>query len=287
MLSEMELRNDYRKYFTLSTVSLGHLLVVYTIWNTNVQAPMATAVPKNTINIHFLASKKNDIQPFVDSSANHPVPKNRQKTEQPAEFSASSKATKIQDSKISVISTNTAQKIVIPLQKNESKQQTQQRNTIQSEKVAVNIKSNPEKNLQMSEPDMSIGVAAIPAESISSDSKAVAQNSKRQSESSSVSTVSEKAPIPVSRVDVLSLGKLIYDDRELQNQQRLVVLTIQINAKGLPINIHVKQSSGLDSLDERAIRAIQKSKFKPHKVNGEAVPVIVNFPIQLKLSRNR
>ena len=94
-------------------------------------------------------------------------------------------------------------------------------------------------------------------------------------------------PIMVSKVDVLSFGKLNYDDRELQNQQRLLVLTIKINPQGQAIDVKVKQSTGLSSLDARGVQAAQKTKFKPHILNGEAVAIVVDFPIQLKLGRNR
>jgi TonB family protein len=284
VFSDIELRNDYRKYFTLSTVCLGHLLVLYVIWSADVQVPIATAVPKNTINIRFIAPQKNDVRPVADLSSGQSALKNTQKTVEPT---TALEVSKKQESNVSVISTDTLRKTVIPIQKNASKQQAQQNSTVQVEKEAVKTKDNPEKNVQMSESSMSTSTATKSTGSTASESKASVQNSGHQSESSAVSAASDKVPIPINRVDVLSLGKLTYDDRELQNQQRLVVLTIHINAKGLPVNIHVKQSSGLESLDERAMAAIRKSKFKPHKMNGEAVAVIVDFPIQLKLSRNR
>lgn len=284
VLSDIELRNDYRKYFTLSTVCLGHLWVLYVIWSADVQVPIATAVPKNTINIRFIAPQKNDVRPVADLSSGQSALKNTQKTVEPT---TALEVSKKQESNVSVISTDTLRKTVVPIQKNASKQQAQQNNTDQVEKEAVKTKDNPEKNVQMSESSMSTATATKSTGSTASESKASVQNSGHQSESSAVSAASDKVPIPINRVDVLSLGKLTYDDRELQNQQRVVVLTIHINAKGLPVNIHVKQSSGLESLDERAMAAIRKSKFKPHKMNGEAVAVIVDFPIQLKLSRNR
>lgn len=93
--------------------------------------------------------------------------------------------------------------------------------------------------------------------------------------------------VQVSSVDVLSFGGLDYDDRELKQQNRLVELRIRINEKGQPINIQLRQSSGIQSLDERAIQAARKSRFKPHKINGRAVTIVVDFPVQLKLNRGR
>lgn len=93
--------------------------------------------------------------------------------------------------------------------------------------------------------------------------------------------------VQVSSVDVLSFGGLDYDDRELKQQNRLVELRIRINEKGQPINIQLRQSSGIQSLDERVIQATRKSRFKPHKINGRAVTIVVDFPVQLKLNRSR
>ncbi|MCU4430290.1 energy transducer TonB [Acinetobacter pittii] len=93
--------------------------------------------------------------------------------------------------------------------------------------------------------------------------------------------------VQVSSVDVLSFGGLDYDDRELKQQNRLVELRIRINEKGQPIDIQLRQSSGIQSLDERVMQAAHKSRFKPHKINGRAVTIVVDFPVQLKLNRGR
>ncbi|CAI3100533.1 hypothetical protein MWMV2_MWMV2_01050 [Acinetobacter oleivorans] len=93
--------------------------------------------------------------------------------------------------------------------------------------------------------------------------------------------------VQVSSVDVLSFGGLDYDDRELKQQNRLVELRIRINEKGQPSDIQLRQSSGIQSLDERVMQAARKSRFKPHKINGRAVTIVVDFPVQLKLNRGR
>jgi len=101
------------------------------------------------------------------------------------------------------------------------------------------------------------------------------------------SQVQHDEPVQVSSVDVLSFGKFNYDDRELRQQTRMVELRLRINENGQPIDIQLKQSSGIASLDERVLNAARQSRFKPYKVNGRAVAIIVDFPVQLKLSRGR
>ncbi|MDO3663595.1 energy transducer TonB [Acinetobacter higginsii] len=101
------------------------------------------------------------------------------------------------------------------------------------------------------------------------------------------SQVDRDEPVQVSSVDVLSFGQLAYDDRELKQQNRVVELRLRINENGQPIEIQLKQSSGISSLDQRVLQAARQSKFKPYKINGRAVTVVVDFPVQLKLSRSR
>ncbi|WP_457969035.1 energy transducer TonB [Acinetobacter calcoaceticus] len=131
--------------------------------------------------------------------------------------------------------------------------------------------------------------------------KQLSQNTNSETKSGGVKTPAiqqeySKAPstqvehddvVQVSSVDVLSFGGLDYDDRELKQQNRLVELRIRINEKGQPIDIQLRQSSGIASLDERVMQATRKSRFKPHKINGRAVTIVVDFPVQLKLNRGR
>lgn len=101
------------------------------------------------------------------------------------------------------------------------------------------------------------------------------------------SQVERNAPMQVSHVEVLSFGKFVYDDRELRQQTRMVELRLHINENGQPIDIQLKQSSGIASLDQRVLNAARQSRFKPYTVNGRTVAIVVDFPVQLKLSRDR
>ncbi|WP_171492134.1 energy transducer TonB, partial [Acinetobacter qingfengensis] len=101
----------------------------------------------------------------------------------------------------------------------------------------------------------------------------------------SSNTVAEPTRLNASQVTVLSIGQINYNDKALQNQNRLLILTLQIDSKGKPTQIRIKQSSGLDYLDQLVIKAAQKARFKPHIVNGQAVAVIVDYPFQLNLSQ--
>ena len=57
--------------------------------------------------------------------------------------------------------------------------------------------------------------------------------------------------------------------------------------KGSPSTFNYVKVRVIQSLDERVIQAARKSRFKPHKINGRAVTIVVYFPVQLKLNRSR
>ncbi|MFT4020384.1 MAG: TonB family protein [Acinetobacter sp.] len=110
---------------------------------------------------------------------------------------------------------------------------------------------------------------------------------RQQSSKAANSQVVKEQPIQVSSVDILNFGGFKYDDRELLNQNRLVVLTIVIDENGKATSVKIKKSSEIESLDQRALKSAYKAKFKPQKINGAASTIVVDVPIQLKLSRSR
>jgi TonB family protein len=60
------------------------------------------------------------------------------------------------------------------------------------------------------------------------------------------------------------------------NSERLVVLRVSVNAKGKPQDIAVSESGG-KRLDEAAIEAVGKWRFKPATCNGQPIPGQVNL----------
>lgn len=100
-------------------------------------------------------------------------------------------------------------------------------------------------------------------------------------------SLAHSSPVmPLSRIDVISFGKLKYYDRELQGQQRLVILRLQIDQKGQPVEVTLQQSSGIDTLDRRAIRAAKIARFEPYRENGHATDVVVDYPIEFSFGHS-
>jgi len=64
--------------------------------------------------------------------------------------------------------------------------------------------------------------------------------------------------------------------------QGVVLLSIEVSADGLAKNIHVIQSLGL-GLDEKAVEAVKKWKFRPGTRNGQPVTVLATVEVRFRL----
>lgn len=74
-----------------------------------------------------------------------------------------------------------------------------------------------------------------------------------------------------------------YSDEAKQIKfQGTVVLWVVVGADGLPGQIRVARALG-HGLDEQAIKAVKKWKFKPGTFDGRPVPVQVNIEVDFRL----
>jgi len=62
-----------------------------------------------------------------------------------------------------------------------------------------------------------------------------------------------------------------------------VTYEIWLDEQGRQIKLTLKDSSGTPLLDRAALQAIEKWKFSPHKINGQAIAQRVLIPIKFKL----
>lgn len=64
--------------------------------------------------------------------------------------------------------------------------------------------------------------------------------------------------------------------------QGVVVLKLVVNEKGLPENIHIIKPLGL-GLDEKALRCVEKWRFKPAEKDGQPVPMEIAVEVDFHL----
>lgn len=62
-----------------------------------------------------------------------------------------------------------------------------------------------------------------------------------------------------------------------------VTYEVWLDEQGRQIKLTLKDSSGTQMLDAAALQAIEKWKFSPHKINGQAIAQRVLIPIKFKL----
>lgn len=75
-----------------------------------------------------------------------------------------------------------------------------------------------------------------------------------------------------------------YNNNDLDGQTRTVVVHIEANEKGVITSARIARSSGVAALDEKILRSVRSSKFKPYKENGVAYPISADQPFELTLN---
>jgi len=85
------------------------------------------------------------------------------------------------------------------------------------------------------------------------------------------------APIPIFKVE-----PDYSEEARKAKYQGAVMLAIVVDESGKTVNVRVVRSLGM-GLDEKAIEAVMKWRFRPGRRNGEAVPVTANVEVNFRL----
>ncbi len=95
---------------------------------------------------------------------------------------------------------------------------------------------------------------------------------------------------PKPHVPVVALAEAVYqpqpevpDDLRADALDKTCVVEISVDANGAPADVKVGQSSGVDELDQIALAAAKKWKFKPATSDGTPIPSLVRLHIQFKV----
>ena len=68
-----------------------------------------------------------------------------------------------------------------------------------------------------------------------------------------------------------------------KGQEGLVLLSVMIDRTGQPLKVALKQSSGFYLLDESAVKAVKKWKFRPARTGAQAVETQDTIPVRFRL----
>lgn len=66
-------------------------------------------------------------------------------------------------------------------------------------------------------------------------------------------------------------------------QEGLVMLTVVIDRKGMPVKVEVEQSSGYQLLDKAALEAVRRWRFQPERIGNIPTESRVTIPVRFRL----
>lgn len=72
------------------------------------------------------------------------------------------------------------------------------------------------------------------------------------------------------------------DEARQKNLMGVVFVSLIVDAKGAPQNVHVTRGVGM-GLDENAVKAVKKYRFKPAMQNGKPVAVYLNIEVNFRI----
>lgn len=81
----------------------------------------------------------------------------------------------------------------------------------------------------------------------------------------------------------LKAPSLTISGAELAGRNRLVVLDVKADERGVITEVVLNRSSGLAGLDQKSINAVKLARLKPYKINGKHVRCDVTLPLLLTL----
>ena len=92
--------------------------------------------------------------------------------------------------------------------------------------------------------------------------------------------------IPASAVQYLEAPVLDYPRLSRRNGEAgRVMVRVYIDTAGLPRNVQVSTTSGHVRLDDAAVAAVQKTRFKPYTQNGQPTAGWASIPINFELEK--
>ncbi|MDS7931122.1 TonB family protein [Acinetobacter sp. V102_4] len=70
---------------------------------------------------------------------------------------------------------------------------------------------------------------------------------------------------------------------ELAGRNRLVVLDVKADERGVITEVVLNRSSGLAEIDQKSINSVKLARLKPYKINGKHVRFDVTLPLLFTL----
>lgn len=104
--------------------------------------------------------------------------------------------------------------------------------------------------------------------------------------SDAANAVAASIPVAVSTPAFLEPPQAPHYSRSMRSRGLggVVIVEVLIGAKGNQTELEIAKSSGLPALDQSALSAVRKWRFKPHAVNGINVASRVHIPVRFAIN---
>ena len=104
--------------------------------------------------------------------------------------------------------------------------------------------------------------------------------------SDAANAVAASIPVAVSTPAFLEPPQAPHYPRSMRSRGLggVVIVEVLIGAKGNQTELEIAKSSGLPALDQSALSAVRKWRFKPHAVNGINVASRVHIPVRFAIN---
>lgn len=92
-----------------------------------------------------------------------------------------------------------------------------------------------------------------------------------------------------TRIQWIKFPQVSYQTADLKNENRSAIIRVQTDKTGKVVDADVQESTGLRTLDQTLIHAVEQAKVKPVQKNGKAVPIIgyQTFTLSLNNAEDR
>lgn len=286
--------NGKRNPMIFVVVIFCHILAIWLLIYFHRPYQLSAPAPINAIKVHFISKSQSDVLAKQSSAMQQAASKQAVNSQPKVEKSVTQPTTKAVEP-VKRLTTTQSEKIVSYLpEKNEVVKKIETKPNVSLPSPTLSMKDNHVTTQSLNSAHNGQGTAIQGSKTISMG-KGTAQGEDQRVGGSQegndkalsrvqAAPLAQEDPIQVNTIDVLSFP-LKYQDRELQNQDRRVILTIYVDSKGNTSKVMIKQSTGIAYLDQLAVKAAQKARFKPHKINGKAVPIFVHLPIDFRMNQ--
>lgn len=243
---------------SLIAVIIGHVGVLFTL--SHMDAPTLKPIEKDPIKVRFVQIKEDappppppaePVKPKVEPKPVEPKPVEPKPVTQPKVIAEKPKPQPKKEQPVVVQQDDTLEKQRLEKQRLEIERQNQER-----------------------------------LEQQQREQQERAENERREQERREQQARNTPKSLSIGQISWSRSPKPSYTNKDLQGADRTIVVSIEADTNGNITNARIVRSSGVDALDQKILRSVRSSKFKPYKENGVAYAFKAEQPFELKLNPN-